>query len=421
MVRRTQNALDAKPDRLEEPFYQTLKDLWQSPSNKIKIMRLLENKIKMPDENFSEVILNKLIEISGRFVGGPNGLPNKVGKDPKNRSKVRNKFQNTVWKKSLKDKFSANIIDYNQIVINNRDDNDHDQQPNVDDNLDEPHPIDENIGHLLAVDQDEAIQYENVEYLIDESFEDQTVSEQMDSYESDHVQIVDYMEVDNSDDIVIDQQSDVVDNLDNFIEVDHDEILVEENTVDVFANDEAQSSNQAFDQYEYDHDYDDYDDQFAAHWLGQSCIQDPLLDSPILDDDVLKNRPFLCDICQRRFTRKQDLISHNHIHTGEKPYDCKIYGKSFRHKSSLIFHNRIHTGEKPYDCKICGKSFRIAAKLKDHNRIHTGEKPYDCKICGQGFSQKVSLTDHVRIYHDEILLYCDFDCLFECKYNQQLV
>ena len=38
---------------------------------------------------------------------------------------------------------------------------------------------------------------------------------------------------------------------------------------------------------------------------------------------------------------------------------------------------RIHTNEKPYECDVCEKRFRESGSLKDHMRIHTNEKPYE--------------------------------------------
>ena len=42
---------------------------------------------------------------------------------------------------------------------------------------------------------------------------------------------------------------------------------------------------------------------------------------------------------------------------------------------------RIHTNEKPYECDVCEKRFRESGTLKSHMRIHTNEKPYECDVC----------------------------------------
>ena len=44
-------------------------------------------------------------------------------------------------------------------------------------------------------------------------------------------------------------------------------------------------------------------------------------------------------------------------HTGRKPLKCDICEKIFTLKRDLVLHKRIHTGEKPYECEVCKKSF----------------------------------------------------------------
>ncbi|XP_061725832.1 zinc finger protein 271-like isoform X2 [Cydia pomonella] len=108
------------------------------------------------------------------------------------------------------------------------------------------------------------------------------------------------------------------------------------------------------------------------------------------------NRTFDCDICQKKFTHRNHLDSHRRVHTGEKPFVCKICHKQFTQKPHLNAHVRIHTGEKPYACKICEKRFTKAGDIRRHERIHTGERPYSCDLCERRFVQKQHMTDHMN-------------------------
>ena len=56
------------------------------------------------------------------------------------------------------------------------------------------------------------------------------------------------------------------------------------------------------------------------------------------------DKPFVCDICGKRFVMIQYLKEHSYCHTKEKSHVCKINGckKSFRHASDLSLHRRVH-------------------------------------------------------------------------------
>eukprot|EP00106_Octopus_bimaculoides_P012566 XP_014780008.1 PREDICTED: zinc finger protein 695-like [Octopus bimaculoides] len=99
-----------------------------------------------------------------------------------------------------------------------------------------------------------------------------------------------------------------------------------------------------------------------------------------------------------QYKDSSNLISHRHIHAGEKLYHCGVCGKSFPSAILVTRHKRFHTGESPYHCDICGKSFSQSGNLATHKRFHTGEKPYHCDICGRSFTQHGKLTSHKRVH-----------------------
>lgn len=81
-------------------------------------------------------------------------------------------------------------------------------------------------------------------------------------------------------------------------------------------------------------------------------------------------RPYLCSVCGRGFSRRETLRRHDRIHTGEKPHRCPICGKNFREAFHLSKHRTVHSGEKNYKCGLCGKDFGYAQSLKRHGKLH---------------------------------------------------
>ncbi|KAL1404400.1 hypothetical protein pipiens_005368 [Culex pipiens pipiens] len=113
-------------------------------------------------------------------------------------------------------------------------------------------------------------------------------------------------------------------------------------------------------------------------------------------------RPFKCPEvgCNRSFTIRPDLKDHiRKCHTGERPYHCELCDKRFLTGSVYYQHRLIHRGERRYGCDECGKRFYRADALKNHQRIHSGEKPYACPHCEKTFRQRGDREKHIRVRH----------------------
>ncbi|EZA53472.1 hypothetical protein X777_06553 [Ooceraea biroi] len=116
-------------------------------------------------------------------------------------------------------------------------------------------------------------------------------------------------------------------------------------------------------------------------------------------DYVPPQRKHHCELCNKRFSRKQVLLVHMRTHGNVGPqneYVCPMCGKSVSSKTYLAVHLRKHTGEKPHVCDICGKGFISQNYLSVHRRTHTGEKPHQCTHCNKRFTQRTTLVVHLR-------------------------
>ena len=90
-----------------------------------------------------------------------------------------------------------------------------------------------------------------------------------------------------------------------------------------------------------------------------------------LEEHLKTHRPFTCDICEKRFSQKCNLVTHQRLHTGERPYACNHCEKRFTQKGNLDAHIKTHTKEKPYVCPSCGKRFSFKASMVSHaKQVH---------------------------------------------------
>ncbi|XP_073961670.1 uncharacterized protein [Choristoneura fumiferana] len=104
---------------------------------------------------------------------------------------------------------------------------------------------------------------------------------------------------------------------------------------------------------------------------------------------------FRCDICKKRFVSCKNLWNHKQMHAGDTPYSCEMCPKQFSHKSYLNSHKQIHATNKPHDCDVCGKQFLSKYQLNTHKQCHVNEKPYSCKNCKKEFASNSYFIKHI--------------------------
>ncbi|XP_049549234.1 zinc finger protein 668-like [Anopheles darlingi] len=106
-------------------------------------------------------------------------------------------------------------------------------------------------------------------------------------------------------------------------------------------------------------------------------------------------KPFVCDVCFRRYKTRRILNDHRQRPYRTKRYQCARCGKSFRDRNSLEDHERVHGDDRPFVCGTCGKTFAMKDSYRKHQQLHTVEADrFKCDQCGKGCRTKGNLKDH---------------------------
>ena len=106
--------------------------------------------------------------------------------------------------------------------------------------------------------------------------------------------------------------------------------------------------------------------------------------------------------CKRVFPDRAAWSRHQH-EQAEKLFTCPKANcdKSYTRRNNLVNHLRVHSGERPFKCRYpgCWSAFTRSSYLSAHVKTHQPERLFQCAFCWEFFSSKRSLIRHVNTIH----------------------
>ena len=94
------------------------------------------------------------------------------------------------------------------------------------------------------------------------------------------------------------------------------------------------------------------------------------------------DRPFVCQVCDRKFIRSTHLRRHTRIHTGEKPFACHICGRRYARGDYLRAHIQGHRRDRVHKCKHCNEVFHDLTRFANHCRLLHQDMEDENNGCG---------------------------------------
>lgn len=107
-----------------------------------------------------------------------------------------------------------------------------------------------------------------------------------------------------------------------------------------------------------------------------------------------------CPICQLWYKNTDTLRTHMHRHRDQRRHVCDTCQKECTTRSALAAHVRyVHLKVQQFECNICQKQFRRRLELIEHKARHTGETLYKCPFCPKTFASNSNYFSHRKNRH----------------------
>lgn len=115
-----------------------------------------------------------------------------------------------------------------------------------------------------------------------------------------------------------------------------------------------------------------------------------------------------CILCNKQFSSNKDLKNHIFsVHEGEE-FNCTLCGKHFKRHNQFANHKLYAHGNR--NCRICGKHISNDIKLRQHENRHAWieSKNLICDVCGRSFKTPGGLRVHKVSHTGNYKFFCEY-------------
>lgn len=134
---------------------------------------------------------------------------------------------------------------------------------------------------------------------------------------------------------------------------------------------------------------------------------------------TLKTKDIKCDICHKKFDKKDNLRTHKYfIHEEKDRHKCEICEKIFTRKNFFQSHIKVHLNKQiKVKCNICGAELANLMDYMEHIKslhfkereflykilsYHSKPKTAKCDVCEKEFGEIGDLKKHMKYVHNRI-------------------
>lgn len=101
------------------------------------------------------------------------------------------------------------------------------------------------------------------------------------------------------------------------------------------------------------------------------------------------SKNFVCPVCSKALARKDGLVIHMRIHSGEKPYVCGVCSKAFARRDRLVIHMNKQRHHPPGE----GAPKKEPKPKKQAAPVAS---TWPCDLCGQVFAGRDDWSAHCK-------------------------